>query len=209
MTWLVLDVDGVLLDPDRGGDGHWTNELERRFGITRPALRETFFAPHWDDVVTGRRAIEPTLADALAEIGTSADVEDVLTCWFDTDLVPVPAAVDLARRAAAAGVRVAAGTNQERRRAAHLRDRLGTLFPLDELIASAEVGSSKPEPEFFRAADARLGRDLDTHVVFADDAVGNVDAARTHGWSGVHVHPDDDWIGAVESLLGLTPTGGT
>jgi len=83
-----------------------------------------------------------------------------LACWFDADFVPLPATVDLARRAAAAGVGVAVGTNQERRRADHLREQLGTLFPLSKLIASAELGHRKPEPEFFRATDALLDRTI-------------------------------------------------
>jgi putative hydrolase of the HAD superfamily len=160
VTWLVLDVDGVLLDAERGGDGHWASELHRRFGIDRAQLGETFFATCWDDIVTGRRPVEPALAEALAAIGTPATVDDVLACWFDADFVPLPATVDLARRAAAAGVGVAVGTNQERRRADHLREQLGTLFPLSKLIASAELGHRKPEPEFFRATDALLDRTI-------------------------------------------------
>lgn len=207
MTILVLDVDGVLLDADRGGDGHWTNELNRRFGIDRAALREAFFAPFWGDVVTGRRPIEPALTAALTAIGATASVDEVLACWFEADFVPVPAAIDLARRAASAGVVVAAGTNQEARRSAHLREHLGALFPLTQLIASADVGHPKPEPAFFRAADERLDRGPDTPVVFADDGIANVEAARAHGWTAVHVGPDGDWVGEVTIRLGLGDHG--
>ena len=196
MTFLVLDVD-------RGGDGHWTNELHRRYGIDRPALRDAFFAPYWGDIVTGRRPIEPALADAFDAIGAAASVDDVVACWFEADFVPVPRAIELARRAASAGVVVAAGTNQESRRATHLREHLGTLFPLTQLIASADVGWPKPEPEFFLAADRRLGREPGTSVVFADDGPANVEVARAHGWSAVHVGEGPDWITEVEALLGL------
>ena len=58
---LALDVDGVLLDPDRNGAGHWTNELTARFGIERAQLRESFFMNSWDDVVNGRRSVEDGL----------------------------------------------------------------------------------------------------------------------------------------------------
>lgn len=207
MTILVLDADGMLLDADRGGDGHRTNELNRRFGIDRPALRETFFAPCRADVVTGRRSIEPALTAALTAIGATASVDEVLACWFEADFVAVPAAIDLARRAAADGVVVAAGTNQEARRSAHLRERLGALFPLTQLIASADVGHPKPEPAFFCAADERLDRDLDTRVVFADDGTANVEAAHAHGWTAVHVGTDGDWIGEVTNLPGLGDHG--
>lgn len=91
MLTLALDVDGVLLDPERNGDGNWTNELTARFGIERAQLREAFFMSSWDDVINGRRSIEDGLGEALIEIGTTVDVESVLSCWFDADYVPIDA----------------------------------------------------------------------------------------------------------------------
>jgi hypothetical protein len=40
---LVLDIDGVVLDSNRGGLGSWKNELRRRFGVDADALTEVFF----------------------------------------------------------------------------------------------------------------------------------------------------------------------
>ncbi len=123
---LALDVDGVLLDPQRGGQGHWTEALAVRHGITRAQLRETFFAPHWPEVIVGRRAIEPTLAASLAELGARASVEEVLACWFEADFVPVPDVVASVRSWTDAGVTVVLATNQEHRRIAYLRKRLAS-----------------------------------------------------------------------------------
>jgi hypothetical protein len=91
MLTLALDVDGVLLDPDRGGDGHSTKDLERWNGITRPQLRDSIFMRSWDDVVNRRRPIEDALTEASQLIGSSAPVENVLSCWFDADYVPFKA----------------------------------------------------------------------------------------------------------------------
>ena len=101
MLTLALDVDGVLLDPDRNGHGHWTNELKAQFGIERAQLRESFFMKSWDDVINGRRTVEDGLGEALERIGTTVDVESVLSCWFDADYAPIDETFDLARRAAA------------------------------------------------------------------------------------------------------------
>ncbi len=62
---LAVDVDGVLLDPDRGGLGPWGNVLQEQLGIDRAALRDAFFVPCWQDIVIGRRPIEPALEQAL------------------------------------------------------------------------------------------------------------------------------------------------
>ncbi len=198
---LALDVDGVILDPDRGGAGHWTNELEGRCGITRLQLREAFFMRGWDDVINGRRSIEGALDEALRRIGTDVGVEDVLDCWFEADLAVVPATVALANRAADHGCRVVLATNQEHRRAAFLTERLGALFPIDDMIHSAAIGHQKHEPEFFALATDRLGADP-ADVVFVDDLIHNVDQAVVAGWRGVHAAtPDGDWLTQVSALL--------
>jgi putative hydrolase of the HAD superfamily len=205
MLTLALDVDGVLLDPDRNGDGHWTNELTARFGIERVQLRETFFMQSWDDVVNGRRTVEDGLGEALARIGTTVDVESVLSCWFDADYAPIAETFDLARRAAAAGCRVVLATNQEHRRADYLQRRIGAAVPLEQVIYSADVGCQKHDPRFFETASGRLGLNPDqrANVVFVDDVMHNVEVARSSGWRAVHASVDQPWRNEVADLLGL------
>lgn len=205
MRILALDVDGVLLDPERAGDGHWTNELERRHGITRPQLRHAFFVRSWDDIVNGRLDIESGLAAALDEIGSTVPVEDVLSCWFDADFVPVGDAVELACRAADAGCRVVLATNQEHRRAAYLGARLGAVVPLDQVIYSADLGVQKHDARFFELASQRLAVDPSdrSSIVFVDDLEHNVEQARAAGWCAEHAVAGADWISRVDQALDL------
>lgn len=198
---LALDVDGVLLDADRGGDGDWTNELERRFGITRPQIRAAFFAERWEDVVNGRRPLEGALQEALTQLGVDTGVEEVIACWFDADYVPFEPALDLARRASAAGIRVVLATNQEHRRARYLRERLEGHFPLDDVLYSADLGIQKHDPRFFAAATARLEVDDVSRIVFVDDVEHNVAQARAAGWTAFVALPDQAWVSEVENLF--------
>lgn len=205
MAILALDVDGVLLDPDRGGDGHWANEVTARFGIERIQLREAFFEPSWDDIVNGRRSVEDGLGTALKDIGATVDVESVLSCWFDADFTPFDDAFELAHRAAQAGHRVVLATNQEHRRAEYLRQRIGERVPLDAVFYSADIGYSKHDRRFFEVASERLGLApaQRSTVIFVDDAPENVEVARSVGWSAVHAPADQPWCHEVEQLLGL------
>ena len=206
MFTLALDVDGVLLDPDRGGAGHWTNELTARFGITRDEFRRAFFMTAWDDVVNGRRPIESAVAAALDVIGSTATVEDVLGCWFEADYVPFDAAIGFAQRAAASGTRVVLVTNQEHRRARFLTERLSAAFKLDGIVYSADVGAQKHEAKFFDVASERLGIPLDRRadVVFVDDTIDNVRQAKASGWTAIHADPGGAWIGEAERVLGIS-----
>jgi putative hydrolase of the HAD superfamily len=208
MFVLALDVDGVLLDPDRGGAGHWTNEMERNFAITRAQFREAFFTRSWDDVVNGRMAVEAGVAGALAALDTDVAVEDFLRVWFEADFEPVDEAVALACRAGDAGCRVVLATNQEHRRAAFLRERLGAIMPIDDVLYSADLGVQKHEATFFERASARLGVDIANRgdVVFVDDLEHNVEQARAARWRAVHAVPDGPvatWVTEVDRLLGL------
>lgn len=205
---LALDVDGVLLDPDRGGAGHWTVEMERSFGLTRPQFRDAFFMRSWDDVVNGRRSVEDGVGAALADLSADVDVEEFLSVWFEADFVPIDEAIEVARRAGDSGCSVVLATNQEHRRAAFLRERLGAVMPIDDVLYSADLGVQKHEPAFFELASARLGVATDQRddVVFVDDAVHNVDQARGAGWRAVHAEPGvpaRTWITQVERLLDL------
>lgn len=205
---LALDVDGVLLDSDRGGAGHWTVEMERSFGLTRPQFREAFFMESWDDVVNGRRLVEDGVGAALADLGANVDVEEFLRVWFEADFAPIDEAIELARRAGDSGCSVVLATNQEHRRAAFLRERLGAMMPIDDVLYSADLGVQKHEEEFFELASARLGlaRHQRNDVVFVDDAAHNVDQARAAGWRAVHAEPGAPvgaWIAEVDRLLDL------
>lgn len=199
---LAVDVDGVLLDPDRGGLGPWGNALQEQLGIDPAALRDAFFVPCWQDIVTGRRAIEPALERALDQIGATASVEEVLACWFEADFVLQEDVLDAVRAWADAGVILVVATNQEHRRLVSLRERLGALLPLTAVIGSAELGVVKADDRFWTLAAERLGIVSTAGLpVLLDDGADNVAAARRSGWGGVHFTDRDGWISEVQQTL--------
>jgi putative hydrolase of the HAD superfamily len=177
--------------------------VELRNSITRSRLREAFFIRYWDDIMTGRREIEECLREALHQLRPSVDCESVLSCWFEADFFPVKSAIAVGKRAAADGVSVVLATNQEHRRAIFLRQRLGSLKQLDDVLYSADLGHQKDESEFFERASDRLGLKLgERHrVVFVDDLRVNVEMAEAAGWRGVLASEDNDWVAQVERLL--------
>jgi len=204
MPTLALDVDGVLLDPDRAGLGHWTAALTEQFGIERSQIDAAFFSRTWNDIIVGRRSVEAELADALGRLGSNIDAESVLACWFEADYVPFEATFDLARRAGRAGHRVVLATNQEHRRAEYLRRRIGAAIPIDQVLYSADLGHPKHDHRFFELASERLGvAPRRSEVIFVDDAFHNVEVARSFGWQGVHATGDGAWRSEVAALFGL------
>jgi putative hydrolase of the HAD superfamily len=198
---LALDVDGVLLDPNRGGRGSWQAVLEERFGVSPNELMLGFFDRYWPRIILGELAIEPQLTAALVKLGCNVDFEDVLSCWFETDSHINDEVLAAANRWSAAGARIILATNQEHRRAAYLAEFFHGKLPLDGIAYSADLGYVKSDPAFFEQAAVRFALPRDQRVVLVDDALGNVEAAQRSGWGAVHFSRDSDWCSQVDAAL--------
>jgi len=178
---LMVDVDGVLVHPRRGG--HWSDGMEAELGLDRATLDRTFFALHWGDVVLGRADLHDRLGPVLADIAPHLTTRQLVDYWFaadsrlDEDLL-----ADLAQlRAGGLGLHLA--TVQEHHRARYLWETLGLSDRFDAMHYAADLGCAKPDPAFYRAIEARTGLGPDD-LALLDDRADNVAAARACGWAG-------------------------
>ena len=150
----------------------------------------------------GRRPVESALAEALHELNWDMGVEAALQCWFEEDLVLDPAVLAAATAWAELGIPLTLVSNQERRRARYLEEHLAQVLPLSGVAFSGDLGVVKSDPDFYDRAERRLG--IAGHggtVVFLDDTAVNVEAARRHGWAGIHFCAGTDWRGEVGAAL--------
>jgi FMN phosphatase YigB (HAD superfamily) len=199
---LALDVDGVILDPQRGGRGPWQLAFGERFGVDARRLDETFFASAWAEVITGKRPVESALSEALLELGWGMGVDAALQCWFEEDFVTAPEVVAAATAWAQLGVPLALVSNQEPRRARFIEGRLAPLLPIGGVAFSGDLGFVKSDADFYGQAEVRLGVvGLGRSVVFLDDSSSNVEAAARHGWTAIHFTKEQDWRHEVTSAL--------
>ncbi len=200
---VALDVDGVLLDSERGGVGSWQLAVADQFGVDPSELDRSFFERWWPDVIVGRLSIEEALETVIREEAWSLSVDALLECWFEADYWPCPDVIAAANAWSERGARLALVTNQEHRRAAYVKARLGTLLPVDQMLYSAAVGYMKSEIEFFVVATRVVtGPDGGRAIVFMDDSLGNVETARRAGWTAVHFEPSL-WSERMEEALGV------
>jgi putative hydrolase of the HAD superfamily len=66
-----------------------------------------------------------------------------------------------------------------------LEQRHGFLKCFDGGLFSGDARLIKPQPEIFQLLQSRYALDP-TQTVFIDDLLANVQAARAHGWRGIH-----------------------
>lgn len=178
---LMVDVDGVLIrHPDPQG---WSIDLERDLGISPQALHETFFTPHWADIVHGRADLRARLAPVLSDLAPDVSAESLIRYWFEHD-----AHLDRDLLAQLAAFRrkdleLHLATVQEHERARYLWQVLGLSHHFDAMHYAAELGHAKPADGFFAEIETRTGFSPD-ELFFIDDKAENVDAARARGWNG-------------------------
>lgn len=182
---VLWDCDGVLQHGIDGAFAEFTAQVGARtlpalFAAELPALR-------------GEETLRTCVERVLREQGLDVDVDDVLPVWDRYELDPD--AVDVLRAVRAAGYRCHLATNQQDRR----RDRMRTVSGYDDLVDSSfyscELGVAKPDPEFFRRILTALQVEA-ASVLFIDDLIENVEAARSVGITA-------EQHGAMDGAAGL------
>jgi putative hydrolase of the HAD superfamily len=177
---VMVDVDGVLIvHPNPGG---WAATLERDLGVTRAAVQEAFFKPHWDDVSHGRASLRERLTPVLEEIAPSITYDRFIEYWFSNDAHVdhrLLAELETLRRD---GVEVHLATVQEHERARFIWERLGFQSRFDGMHHAAALGCSKPAADFYRSIETRTGLAPEA-IFFIDDKAENVAGARACGWT--------------------------
>lgn len=101
------------------------------------------------------------------------------------ELSPVPETVALLQRLRSGGRRLYYLSNMPAPFATHLETTHDFLGWFDGGVFSARVGLIKPEPAIFTLAAQRFGH-APGELMFLDDHLPNVAAARAAGWSALH-----------------------
>ncbi len=183
---LMVDVDGVVvIAPHPSG---WSAGLEADLGLAPSLLQSAFFAPNWDDIVHGRAALRDRLTPVMAEIAPQLTAEAVIDYWLAADSRLDHALLADLDAVRARGVALHLATVQEHERARYLWETVGLSRHFDAMHYSADLGAVKPHDAFFAAIEARTGL-APEDLLFIDDKVENVEAARRRGW------PSAVWTG--------------
>lgn len=181
---VLWDCDGVLQHGIEGA----LSELAARVGADALPLLFAEERP----ALCGEETLRACVERVIRTLDIDITAEEVLPVWdryeLDLDAVAVLTAVR------SAGYACHLATNQQDYR----RDRMRSVSGYDELVDgsyySCEIGACKPDPEFFRRIASDLRADPAT-VLFIDDLVQNVDAARSIGLVAARHDPADGAAG--------------
>lgn len=202
---VVFDFGGVIITPitDKVAD------LARRHGVTMEVLLEVLMGPRhastdhpWHRAERGEvpvAELQGLVAPYAAAAGIALD-GDEMAVLFDQSYRyhdHVLARIDTLRTE---GYRTGLLTNSVREFRPTLEAQLG-LSRFDVVVDSSEVGARKPEPAIYERTTERLGTDP-ARIVYLDDFEQNVAAARTAGWTAIHVVDVDASMRQLDALVG-------
>jgi putative hydrolase of the HAD superfamily len=160
------------LASDEASARHWVAQIFQGYG------------GDWGDFDRGTVAV-PALVQRIARrTGLSpADVQRAVDA-VPGELRPVPETVALLRRLHEAGRELFFISNMPAPYADHLEATHDFLHCFRDGVFSARVHLNKPEPAIFELAAARFGA-VPGDLVFLDDHLPNVQAARALGWNAL------------------------
>jgi putative hydrolase of the HAD superfamily len=186
---VVCDLDGVVRRFDRPHQA----AIEAEHGLPPGAIAALAFAPELlVPAITGAVSDEgwrASITSALRRRYPLIDAAAAVAAWSASPGAPDEEVVALLRRVRRR-VPVIALTNATTRLMSDLA-RTGLDAEFDHVVSSAEIGHAKPALEAFEAAHDAVSKVVGDasleprHVLFVDDAAGNVRAAERFGWTSV------------------------
>jgi len=185
---IVFDFGGVLFNwhppsllrrelPRRATDEasaqHWVSQIFQGYG------------GDWGDFDRG--SVEPAalVGRIAARTGLSAAEVRAVVDGVPAELRPMPDSVALLSRLRESGRELFFLSNMPEPYAAHLEAEHDFVGWFRDGVFSARVGLVKPEPAIFALAESRFGA-APQELMFIDDHLPNVEAARAAGWTALH-----------------------
>lgn len=172
---ILFDADGVLIN-----GGMYSNELERRYGITSEITRP-FFMGVFQECLTSSKDLKHEIKPYLEQWGWEKSVQEFVDEWFEYEhKIDLPL-INYIQKLRAQGTKCVVATNQEKYRADYMLQKMGFKNSFDKVYASAHLGARKPDQKFFIKLLLNFPGLAKSEILFWDDSPGHVTAAKQFG----------------------------
>ncbi|HUB94029.1 MAG TPA: HAD family hydrolase [Verrucomicrobiae bacterium] len=197
---VLFDADGVLTLPEEA----FSVVYARSHGLDNEPF-EHFFRNEWRDFVTGKRDLKEAITNNPELWQWDGDADSLLDYWFKSEDIRNDALIALIRELDEKGLACYLATEQEKYRAAYMKDVMFKGLFRDQFV-TCEIGFKKSETAFYEEIIRRLQAKQPTitpgEIVFFDDSQDKVDTAHSVGinaqlYTGIdHVKEVlSDWAG--------------
>ena len=196
ISTVLWDADGVLQRTPSGFEESMRPALQGRVDDVEGFMAEAFAAER--PALTGDVRWLDVLPELLERWRIPEAYDDLVRVWLTIEAVP--GTHEIVRALRAQGIRCCLATNQDVVRGTFMQDDLGYGHLLDAAFYSYEMRVAKPDPAYFTTILGRLD-EAAKRVLFVDDSLRNVEAAREVGLAAEH-WAHGDGLGALRDHLG-------
>jgi len=196
ISTVLWDADGVLQRTPTGFEESMRPALQGRVDDVEGFMAEAFAAER--PALTGDVRWLDVLPELLERWRIPEAYDDLVRVWLTIEAVP--GTHEIVRGLRAQGIRCCLATNQDVVRGTFMQDDLGYGHLLDAAFYSYEMRVAKPDPAYFTTILGRLD-EAAKRVLFVDDSLRNVEAAREVGLAAEH-WAHGDGLDALRDHLG-------
>ncbi|APW41808.1 HAD family hydrolase [Rhodoferax saidenbachensis] len=161
---------------------------------------EVFGHADWQAFDAGLMAMDVVVARTAARLDLDAQVLGDLVGSIDDRLEPMAPSVALLEQLhGLPDVHLYFLSNMPEPYARALEQRHSFLDRFNGGIFSGDVGLAKPDPAIYQLLQTRHAL-VPAQTVFIDDLLGNIEAAQTQGWHGIHFKSAAQVTQALQAL---------
>lgn len=194
ITTVIFDMGGVLL---RTEDREPRSKLAQSLGMTYQELEAHVYGSR--EAMRGEISAAEHKRNFLGELGLPEEsMEDFGDKFWGGDRMD-PVLMEFIRGLRESYTTVLLSNAWDDLRPL-LVDHWKIADAFDHIFISAEMGLAKPNPEIYQAVTAEIGKDP-AELVFVDDFIENVKAARGEGWNAIHFRSPEGALAELEEYL--------
>lgn len=194
ITTIIFDLGGVLL---RTEDRAPRTRLAERLGISFKELEGHVYGSR--EVMRGEISAESHMKAVMKKLGLPEEnVKEFGDEFWGGDRMDTKL-VDFIRdlRGDYTTVLLSNAWDDLRHMLVHVW-KIADIF--DHIFISAEMGLAKPDPEIYQTVAAELSKDP-AGLIFVDDFIENVEAAREEGWNAIHFRSREGALAELAEYL--------
>jgi putative hydrolase of the HAD superfamily len=174
---IVFDADGVIVRPKT----FFVSRVFELYGVPKHEFMD-FIHGQFKRCTTGELELLDILPEYLEKWNVSIEPRDFIRQWVEHERHIDEELLTRIQDFRTRGTLCYLGTNQEQNRANYMKLEMGFSQFFDGVYASSDLGERKPNLEFYKRLQDKIQIPAE-QILFWDDSLENVTAARDVGWN--------------------------
>ena len=175
---VIFDLDGMIYQEK----DLFSNRLAKKQNLPKEKIMP-FFQDEFKNCLTGKKDLKKAIQPYLTEWKWKGSVDSLLDLWFGSGKMNKEMA-DLIHKLRSRGLFCVLCTNNERYRMEYLKSKYNLTDLFDEILASYEIGTCKPQQKMFDRI--KMISSPVRSILYFDDREENIERAKDSGLDAVH-----------------------